>query len=200
LCAESYIGMDLKKLENKPFFTTQQASDLGISPRMLSYYVEKGEIERIAQGVYCSKGYEPKGENLKWEDLAIAASNIKGGVICLISALVYYELTDEMMKEFWIAVPNNRTRVNFPMSRIVRMRNIEMGVKEIEMAGVKVQIFDIERTIVDSFRLLDFEMAIKALKIYLSGKTGKPNVKKLDKYITELKASKVRDYLTAVVA
>jgi predicted transcriptional regulator of viral defense system len=167
---------------------------------MLSYYVEKGEIDRIAQGVYCSKSYEPKGENLQWEDLAIAASNIKGGVICLVSALVYYELTDEMMKEFWIAVPNNRTRVNFPMSRIVRMRNIEMGVKEIEMAGVKVQIFDIERTIVDSFRLLDFETAIKALKIYLSGKTGKPNLKKLDKYITELKASKVRDYLTAVVA
>ena len=44
------------------------------------------------------------------------------------------------------------------------MRNIDIGVNTIKMAGFKVKIFDKERTIIDSFRLLDFETAMKALK------------------------------------
>jgi predicted transcriptional regulator of viral defense system len=195
---ESYITMDLGKLEQKPFFTTKEAEEQGVSARMLSYYVKQGLIERIAQGVYCSKNYETKDQDLKWEELAVAASNINGGVICLISALVYYELTDEMMREFWIAVENSNSKAHFPMCRIVRMRNMDLGVKTINLAGVKVQIFDVERTIVDSFKILDLETAMKALKLYLSGKKGKPNIKKLDQYITELRVTKVRDYLTAM--
>ena len=85
------------------------------------------------------------------------------------------------------------------MTRVVRMRNMKLGVKRIEMAGIKVKIFDVERTIVDSFRILDLETAMKALKAYLSGKNGKPNINKLNKYIKELRARKVRQYLTALI-
>lgn len=191
--------MNLVKLENKPFFTAKEAAKQGVSSRMLSYYVKMGKIERIARGVYCSMNYVSKGNDLKWEDLAIAAKNIKGGVICLISALVYYDLTDDLMKEFWIAVDHNNSKAKFPMSRVVRMRNMKLGVENIVMAGIKVKIFDIERTLVDSFRLLDFETAMKALKAYLKGTKGKPNIKKLNKYIIELRALKVREYLTALI-
>lgn len=191
--------MKLGKLEQKPFFTTQEATKQGISPRMLAYYAETGVIERIVRGVYCSKNYESTNEDLQWEDLAIAASNIKGGVVCLISALVYYELTDEMMKEFWIAVDNDNSKAKFPMAKIIRMRNMDLGVQTIKMAGIKIKVFDIERTIIDSFRLLDLETAMKALKIYLSGKKGKPNINRLNKYIKELRASKVQEYLTALI-
>lgn len=191
--------MNLEKLEQKPFFTTEEAEKQGVSTRMLTYYVQKGEIERIARGVYCSKKYEPKSADLQWEDLAVAAKNINGGVICLISALAYYELTDEIMREFWIAVDNDNSKASFPMCRFVRMRNLKLGVKTIKISGIEVRIFDAERTIIDSFRLLDPETAIKAMKLYLSGVTGKPNIKKLDKYITELRAPKVREYLTALI-
>lgn len=200
LRVECYMIKDIKKFEKKPFFTTGEAEKYGVSARMLSHYVKTGEIVRIARGVYCSSKYETKGENLKWEDLAIAVSNIKGGVICLISALVYYELTDEIMKEFWIAVDNDNSKARFPLCNIVRMRNVDLGVNKIELAGIKVKIFDVERTIIDSFRLLDFETAMKALKRYLKGSRGKPNLKKLDQYITELRASKVREYLMALIA
>ncbi|RLA62904.1 MAG: hypothetical protein DRQ88_13090 [Epsilonproteobacteria bacterium] len=189
--------MKLKKLAGKASFTTREAQEFGLSPRMLSYYVKTGQLLRIARGVYCSSKYETKMENLKWEDMAIAASNIKGGVICLISALNFYELTDEIMKEFWIAVDNNNSKAKFPMCHIVRMRNMDIGVMEIELANIKVKIFDVERTIIDSFRLLDFETAMKALKIYLN---GKPNIKKLSKYATLLRASKVREYIMALIA
>ena len=104
------MNKSIEKLAKKPFFNIKEAEKRGISRRMLSYYVEKGEMERIARGVYCSSHYEPSDKNLKWEELAVAARNIQGGVICLISALVYYDLTDEMMKKFWIAVDNSHSK------------------------------------------------------------------------------------------
>ena len=187
------------KLANKPFFTIQDAEEYGISRRMLSYYVKAGVLIRIARGLYSSTHYEPKGKNFQWEDLAIAAKNIKGGVICLVSALIYYELTDEMMKEFWIAVDNKNSKVKFPLCRIIRMRNMSIGVNTIKLAGFKVKIFDRERTVIDSFRFLDLETAMKSLKIYLQNKKKKPNLNKMKKYTEVLHASKVREYIMALI-
>ena len=194
------MAKSIKKLIKKPFFTIKEAEKQGISRRMLSYYVANGKMERIARGLYCSSYYNPAEQNLQWEELAVAASNIQGGVICLVSALVYYDLTDEIMKKFWIAVDNNHSKAKFPLCRIIRMRNINIGVNTIKMAGFKVKIFDKERTIIDSFRLLDFETAIKALKKYLEGREEKPNINKLNRYIKALRASKVQEYITALIA
>ena len=194
------MNKSIKKLIKKPFFTIKEAEKQGVSRRMLSYYVANGEMERIARGIYCSSHYKPSEKNLRWEDIAVAVSNIRGGIICLVSALVYYDLTDEIMKEFWIAVDNSHSKAKFPLCRIIRMRNIVIGVNTIKMAGLKVKIFDKERTIIDSFRLLDFETAMKALKKYLQGRKGKPNINKLNRYIKALRASKVQEYITALIA
>lgn len=45
---------------------------------------------------------------------------------------------------------------------------MKLGRKEIELDGIMVPIFDRERTVVDAFRLLSRETAIKALKMALS--------------------------------
>ena len=194
------MNKNIQKLVKRPFFTIKEAEKRGISRRMLSYYVENGEMERIARGIYCSSRYEPSEKNLQWEDLAVAVSNIQDGIICLISALVYYDLTDEIMKDFWIAVDNNHSKARFPLCRIIRMRNMDIGVNTIKMAGFKVKIFDEERTIIDSFRLLDFGTAMKALKRYLQNKKKKPNINKLNKYVKTLRASKVQEYIKALIA
>lgn len=194
------MNKELEKLHNKPSFTTEEAVELGISKRMLSYYVQKGELERIARGVYCSTSYQSESSDFNWEDLAVAANNIGGGVICLTSALAYYELTDEIMRKFWIAVEANNSKAKFPMTKIVRMRNITLGVEEIELAGMTVKIFDIERTIIDSFRFLSFETAMKALKSYMQGEMGKPNLNKMNQYIKALRASKVQEFIRALTA
>ncbi|MCO4755307.1 MAG: type IV toxin-antitoxin system AbiEi family antitoxin domain-containing protein [Bacteriovoracaceae bacterium] len=194
----NYMNENLEKLKELPSFTTEEAVKLGISKRMLSYYVKKGELERIARGVYCSTSYQSKSPDFDWEDLAIAATNIRGGVICLTSALAYYELTDEIMRKLWIAVDTSNSKAKFPMTKIVRMRNMNLGVQEIELAGMKVKIFDIERTIIDSFRFLNFETAMKALKSYMKGGKGRPDLNKMNRYIKELRTSKVKDYIRAL--
>ena len=94
----------------------------------------------------------------------MVVSSIPEGVVCLISALGIYELGDQIPREYWIAVPHSSRAPRRERSRIVRMRNTTLGRTSIKLGDVKVQIFDRERTIIDSFRYLDKEIAIKALK------------------------------------
>lgn len=170
-----------------PVFTAAEARSAGIPSRMLAHFCKKGLIERVTRGVY--KGSQAKTEiDFQWEDLALMAMGIPNGVICLLSALCYYGLTDQIMRQFWIAIPHASKRPQRPKTRIIRMRNIELGQTEIQLGTARLKIFDKERTVVDSFRYLNKEIAIKALQAYLR-QTGsaKPNLNKLLKYAKTLR-------------
>jgi hypothetical protein len=65
---------------------------------------------------------------------------------------------------------------------------MKTGSYRLKLGKVSIKIFDKERTVVDAFRFLAPETAIKALKLYLSGKHGKPDLIKLRKYSLKLKA------------
>lgn len=155
---------------------------------MLAYFCAKDQIERVSRGIYKINDLD-FGPEFEWEDLAIAALSIPHGVICLISALCYYGLTDEIMREFWIAVPHATTSPSREKAHIVRMRNIIFGQTTIKIGGRKIKIFDRERTIVDAFRYLDKETALKALQAYL--KTGKDQKIDIDKLLRYAKKFRV---------
>lgn len=176
-----------KALSKKGFFSSKEGKKVGIPPRMLSYFCAMGHIERISRGTYKIMNLD-FDTHFEWEDLAITALSIPRGVICLISALCYYGLTDEIMREFWIAVPHTTSSPVRANTRIVRMRNISLGQSTIKIDNHKLKIFDRERTIVDAFRYLDKETALKALQAYLkTNKKIKPDIDKLLRYAKKLR-------------
>lgn len=61
------------------------------------------------------------------------------------------------MREFWITVPHALKSPKRPKTRIIRMRNIELGQTEITVGEDRLKIFDRERTVVDAFRHLSHE-------------------------------------------
>ncbi len=184
----------LKRLSKKAVFSSAEGRKAGIPPRMLAYFCEKKQIERVRKGMYKIKNLD---FDIEWEDLAITALSIPNGVICLISALCYYGLTDEIMREFWIAVPHATTSPTRENARIVRMRNISFGQTAIKIGNQKLKIFDCERTVVDSFRYLDKETALKALQAYLKmSKHRKPDIDKLLRYAKKLRVD-ITPYISA---
>ncbi len=186
----------IQKLLKQPSFNASEARALGVSSSLLNYYVKQGKLEKISRGIFCGTSSIRKVVPFEWEDLITTTRSIPNGIICLISALAIYELTDEIPRQFWIAIPNQQFAPRRPKTKIIRMRDSKTGSTIIKLGSISIPIFDKERTIIDSFRLLTTEIAIKALKIYLSGKHGKPNLVKLRKYSQQFKAS-IEKYVDA---
>jgi len=173
--------------EHHTSFTSKEAKCIGISTSLIAYYIKNREIERVSRGVYRSLKKESSLPT-PWENLIITAKSIPHGVICLISALQIYELTDEFVHEYWIAVPFNTWPAKRDYTRITRMRNLTLGKTRIKMGEEFVTIFDRERTIIDCFRLISKEVALRALKKYLQGVgESKPDFKKLNAYAKKLR-------------
>ncbi|HAB98824.1 MAG TPA: hypothetical protein DCE71_03270 [Parachlamydiales bacterium] len=187
----------LDRLLKEPLFKASEARSMGIPSRMIAYFCQKGVIERVGRGVY--RVIEASsGVDLDFEELVLTISSIPRGVICLISALCYYKLTDQIMREYWIAIPNSDKSPKRPHTRIVRMRNMSLGVRTVKMGKYKVKIFDRERTVVDAFRYLSGEIAIKALQAYLKPSSGaKADLPKLSKYAKALRVN-ISKYIVAL--
>lgn len=121
-----------------------------VSASTVAYYVAVGDLVRIGRGIYKAKN-APTTSEFQWEDL-VEVQQAQGGVVCLISALALYDLTEEVPRQHWIAVLNETTRRHPGSSKIVRMRNMVLGRTTKKVGGIEIPIFDRERTIVDSFR------------------------------------------------
>lgn len=172
----------LKKLLAKPLFRASEARELGIHPSRLSYYVKINLIERIGRGVYRGIRSEVDAD-FQWEDLILVSKSIPNGIVCLTSALAVYGLTEEIPRQHWIAIPHATTAPKRKKTRFIRMRDIDTGKAHYQLGNETIAIFDQERTVVDAFRYLSKEVAIKALKEAARGKgKDKFDFKKFQKY------------------
>jgi len=188
---------NIRSLSKRPLFSSAEARAAGIPSRMLAYFYKRKMLERLDRGIYRVKGVEIT-IGFEWEDLAFVTLSIPQGVICLISALCYYGMTDQIMREFWLAVPHSSKAPRRPNTRIIRMRNISLGQTKIRMGQLQLKIFDRERTVVDCFRYLSKEIAIKALQSYLRPtKQARPDLKKLMAYAKVLHV-KLEPYLLSL--
>jgi len=104
---------------------------------------EDGEIERIGHGAYRGT-HAPKIQDFRWADLVEAVRLAKDGVVCLTSALAIYELTEEIPRQHWIAIRHETGHRAEPSTKVVRMRNIELGKTTTKLGNVTIPIFDRE--------------------------------------------------------
>ncbi|HEY2811004.1 MAG TPA: type IV toxin-antitoxin system AbiEi family antitoxin domain-containing protein [Rhabdochlamydiaceae bacterium] len=187
----------LAPLLAKPYFTSREARNIGVHPAVLSYYVKTGRLKRVRRGVYQGIDYQ-NSSAFRWEDLIEAVYLVKGGVVCLISALAIYDLTEEIPRQHWIAIHHGTSVKTDRRLKVVRYRNMQLGRTEIELEKTKVPIFDRERTIIDAFRLLSRETAIKALKAAIA-KSGKNRIDlvKLQEYAKKLRFN-ISPYLMSI--
>ena len=178
-------------------FTSKEAKQCGVSAETLAYYVKAGDLERLGRGLY--RGiHAPTLQSFQWEDLVTAVRGVKNGVICLTSALALYELTDEIPRQHWIAISHGTSHHASPMVKIIRMRNHSLGRTTIDIDSTIVSIFDRERTILDAFRYLSKETALKALKTGLEQpREKKIDVNKLRSYAKKMKVI-IDPYLLAL--
>jgi predicted transcriptional regulator of viral defense system len=187
----------LAPLLEKPYFTSKEARDIGVHPAVLSHYVKTGRLKRVRRGIYQRVDYQNPSA-FRWEDLVEAIYSVKRGVVCLISALAIYDLTEEIPRQHWIAIRHDTSVKATRGIKILRYRDMELGRTEVELEGTKIPIFDRERTIIDAFRLLSRETAIKALKAAIAkGSKKRIDLLKLQEYAKKLRFN-IAPYLMSV--
>ncbi len=195
---DKIINKKLKQiLLKKVLFSAKDARKAGIYPSLINYYVKKGYIARMGRGMYKSS-FSELDVDFQWEDLVTTAKSVPNGVVCLLSALALYKLTDEIPRRHWIAVPHATTIPKRLHTKFIRFRDMKMGKTKLKIGKEEIQIFNRERTIIDSFRLLSAEVSIKALKEGLkeSG-SNKISIKRLQQYAKKQHIN-ITSYILAV--
>lgn len=124
----------------------------GITAATLSRMVEDGEVVRLARGLYQLADAPLDAHHA----LAAASKRVPKGVVCLVSALAFHELTDQLPRRVWIAIgqkdwaPTQKTK----QLRVVRFTGplLSEAVETHKIEGVPVRIFGVAKTIADCFR------------------------------------------------
>jgi len=138
----------LQKLKRKTF-STADAVKAGTSPRMLTYLVQKGAIERRAQGLYCfaKQAEELDLKEIIQEMLLVVPEAIVG----LETALQLYNLSDEPTSAIDLIVPQNKgPSRKLKSAKFFRVRMPLSKFKTQKLDGIRITT--IEQTMVDLLR------------------------------------------------
>ena len=189
--------LPVEKLLQQPLIRIQDFRDNGHHPSLLSYYANKGLLERVGRGLYRNTKYPLDNMNVQWEGLAYTVLSIPRGVVTGISALDIYGITEEIPRQYWIAVPHNTSIGTRANTKIIKHRNHRLGISKISIGDIEIPIYDLERTLIDAFKHLSIETAIKALRFAFHHEKHKPNINKIQEYSKKLRVS-IYEYLLTV--
>lgn len=149
---------------------TRDALRLGVHPRTLYQMRRTGDLEELGRGLYRVRGL-PKLSN---PDLVTIALKVPRGVICLVSALAFHELTTQVPHQVYVALPRGAEppRVQFPPNRIFWFTGpaYTQGVELHKIDGILARVYSPEKTIADCFKYrnkIGLDVGLEALKLYL---------------------------------
>lgn len=146
-----------------------EAIQFGITRYMLYSLKEKGVIEQVTRGVYRLAELPP----ISNPDLVTVSLRFPNAVICLISALVYHELTTQIPREINVAVTQDSRRpsLDHPPIQAYKFSHeaYRTGIEVHRIDNVPVKIYKAEKTLVDCFKFrnkIGLDVFLEALKLY----------------------------------
>lgn len=187
--------------ENKKFITTAELKDMGYSYYKIGKLEKSGLLRRVNRSTYENLFY--KGDE---NDFFSAEAFVPNGVICLMSAARYYELTNFLPDTVDVAIERKKkvaTLPDWPEIKIFYFdpARMDLGVTEVWEGDNVFHIFDIEKTVVDIIyyrNKIGIEETSEVLKNYL--KRRDRQIDRLYAYAKRLRCEKaVRTYLEVLV-
>jgi len=150
----------------------------GVHRDTLRVMVERGDLEKLSRGLYRLID-SPTPMHL---DLAAVAVKVPQGVICLISALAYHELTTQIPHEVYLAIDRNSEppRIDFPPVRTFRFSGSAFteGVERHKVDSVTLRVYSREKTIADCFKFrnkIGLDTCVEALRRYRESRGFNPD-------------------------
>lgn len=185
---------------NKGIIRTTEAIKKHIHPRTLYSLRDKGTLEQVSYGLYKLK--QSKVSN---PDLITVTLRAPNGVICLISALAFHNLTTQIPHKVWVAIKRDasRPKINCPPVSIHQFssQSFSSGIEKYNFDKIPVKIYNPEKTIADCFKFrnkIGMSIVLEALAFYKERK--KFNPAKLTKYAKICRVENVMNpYIESVI-
>ena len=196
----NYYDKILKIVEkNNGYVTTKEVVKNGINKTFLTNLVKNGTLVRISRGYYGLPNYIE-------DEYYKIASKSKNARFSMATALYLHNLSDRTPLVYNITLPFGYSGVLQKEKKVilnfVKRELLDLGVIEMTSPfGMKIKVYDIERTICDIIKnknKIDAEIFSKALKDYAKSKNK--NLSKLTKYARAMNIEKkVSEYMEVLL-
>jgi predicted transcriptional regulator of viral defense system len=149
----------------------------GVTAATVSRMERDGDVIRLARGLY----QLPDAPLETNHSLAEAAKRLPRGVVCLVSALAFHGLTDQLPKKVWMAIGKKdwAPKADGMPIRVVRFTEglLAESVESHVIEGVPVRVFGVAKTVADCFRhrsKIGLSVAIEGLQEALRQRKATP--------------------------
>jgi len=201
MAAQTQIDLALKALQKHGIARLSELSAAGVRKETVSCLVRDGRVVRLARGLY----QLPDSDIQITHGLAEASKLVPKGIICLVSALQFHQLTVQLPRSIWMAIEQGaRTpQVSYPPLEIVRFFKdaLPEGIERHKIEGVDVRVTNPAYTIADCFRFrskVGLDVALEGLREALKRKACTPDA--IMKAAQRRRIwSKLRPYLEALI-
>jgi len=156
--------------ENHGILRASTAMRLGVPKHMIYKMAGLGHLVKEARGLYRLAESEPLGD----PDLVQVSLLISKSVVFLVSALFFHNLTTQIPHQVYIALPQGarERKIEYPPLRVFHLsrKTYLAGIEEHRIDGIKVRVYDREKTVTDCFKhrqKIGKEVALEALKDYM---------------------------------
>jgi len=128
---------------------------------------QQDKLEKVGRGMYAIPG----AALTEHQTITQAARRVPHGVVCLLSALRFHDLTTQAPFEVWMAID---VKARSPKEEIIPLRIVRFsgqaltaGVETHAIEGVKVKVYNPAKTVADCFKYrnkIGLDVAIEALR------------------------------------
>jgi len=128
----------------------------------------KKKLFKVGRGMYATMDVSPFNEH---QTTVEATLRVPHGVICLFSALQFYELTTQIPHQVWIAIDG---KARAPKEGIIPLRIVRFsgealtaGVESHLINGVTIRVYNPAKTVADCFKFrnkVGLDVAMEALR------------------------------------
>lgn len=177
-----------------------EAVKAGVSRKTLYAMRDEGLLEQLSRGVYRLASLP----GLAAPDLIAVATRIPSGVICLISALAFHELTTQVPHAVDIAIARGREtpRVDYPPVNVYWFsgKAFTEGIETPRIDGRRIRIYSAAKSVADAFKYrnkIGMEVALEALRSWRRRRNAK--TEQLLEYARVCRVERtIRPYLEAL--